>query len=181
MRRTVFSALMIAAPLLSQPATEPAATPIDSPPSVQEAILNAPVAEVWKVWSTSAGYKHLGVAQADVDLRIGGLIRSHYSAKGALGDEETIENRILAFEPQRMIAFRIERPPKSFPFKEAWKTTWTVVTFTDLGDGRTKVRGATMGYGNDEESATMRKFFDAGNASTLKVLQNYFDSLTAKK
>jgi hypothetical protein len=106
---------------------------------------------------------------------LGGLIRSRYSATGALGDDETIVQRILAYEPGRMIAVRIEKPPKSFPFKEAWKTTWTVVTLTDLGNGRTGIRAASMGYGTDEESVAMRRFFEAGNASTIKAVQQYFD------
>src|SRR4030095_13744249 len=99
-----------------------------------------------------------------------------YGASGFLGDEETIENRILAYEPQRMIAIRIERTPKSFPFKEAWKKTWTVITLTDLGNNRTHIRVASMGYGIDEESLAMRRFFESGNASTLKTLQTHFDS-----
>jgi uncharacterized protein YndB with AHSA1/START domain len=170
--------MMLAAPLFPQTATKEAATPPISNSSsfAQEAVINAPVAEVWKVWSTSEGYKQTGVAQAEIDLRVGGLIRSRYSAKGLLGDEETIENRILAYEPQRMIAFRIDRPPKSFPFQEAWKTTWFVVTLTDLGDGRTHIRAASMGFGTDEESLKMRKFFQDGNALTLRVLQRNFDS-----
>jgi len=169
MREKVLSVLLLAGPLFSQ-----APAPVDSSSFAQEAVINAPVAAVWKVWSTSEGYKRTGVALAEVDLRIGGLIRSRYSANGLLGDEETIENRILAYEPEHMIAFRIDRPPKSFPFKEAWKTTWFVVTLTDLGDGRTRIRAASMGFGTDEESVKMRKFFEDGNASTLSVLQNNF-------
>src|SRR5215469_7631355 len=148
----------------------------DAPSFVNEATLNAPVAAVWKVWTSGEGYKLVGVALADVDFRIGGLIRSRYSAAGPLGDEETIENRILAYEPQRMIAIRIERPPKSFPFREAWKSTWTVVTLADLGNNRTRIRVASMGYGTDQESMAMRRFFESGNAATLKTLQSHFES-----
>ena len=180
MREKIFLALMLAAPLFSQTATNEAGPPGDSSSFVQEAVINAPVAAVWKVWSTGDGYKQTGVALAEVDLRIGGIIRSRYSAKGQLGDEETIENRILAYEPQRMIAFRIDRPPKSFPFKEAWKTTWFVVTLTGLGDGRTLIRAASMGFGTDEESVRMRKFFEDGNAMTLSVLQKNFGSATSE-
>ena len=68
----------------------------DAPSFVNEGVVNAPVAEVWKVFSTSKGYTALGVALAEVDLRVGGLIRSRYGADGKLGDEETIENLILA-------------------------------------------------------------------------------------
>jgi uncharacterized protein YndB with AHSA1/START domain len=155
---------------------QPARQSENAPSFVNEATLNAPVAAVWKVWTTSEGFKFVGVALADVDFRIGGLIRSRYSSKGVLGDEETIENRILAYEPQRMIAIRIERPPKSFPFREAWKSTWTVVTLSDLGNNRTHIRVASMGYGTDEESMAMRRFFESGNAWTLKTLQSHFQS-----
>lgn len=179
MRRTLLSIVIAATPLFSQSTKESAALSTDSSSFAQEAVVNAPAAAVWKVWSTSEGYKYSGVAQAEVDLRIGGVIRSRYSANGVLGDEETIENRILAYEPERMIAFRIERPPKSFPFKEAWKTTWFVVTLTDLGDGRTRIRAASLGFGTDTESINMRKFFENGNAQTLKVLQSHFGADTA--
>jgi uncharacterized protein YndB with AHSA1/START domain len=141
---------------------------------VNEGIVNAPVADVWKVWTTSEGYRLLGVALADVDFRIGGLIRSRYSADGTLGDDQTIHNRILAYEPMRMIATRIDKPPAGFPFKEAWTNVWTVVTLTPLADGRTHVRGAMMGFGSDPESLAMRRFFERGNDETIRALADHF-------
>jgi uncharacterized protein YndB with AHSA1/START domain len=157
-----------------------AASGQDAHSIVNEGIVNAPVAEVWKVWTTSEGYHLLGVALADVDFRIGGLIRSRYSPDGTLGDEQTIQNRILAYEPMRMIAIRIDRPPASFPFKEAWKSVWTVVTLTPLADGRTQVRGAMMGFGSDPESLAMRRFFERGNGDTIKVLADHFAKAAAR-
>jgi uncharacterized protein YndB with AHSA1/START domain len=145
-----------------------------APSFVNEGIVEAPIQEVWKVWSTSEGYKAVGVALADVDLRIGGLIRSRYNADGVLGDEGTIQNRILAYEPPRMIAIQIDRPPKGFPFKEAWKHTWTVVTLTAVDKNRTLVRAASMGFGDDDESKAMRAFFEKGNAATLETLKAHF-------
>ncbi|HEY7191773.1 MAG TPA: SRPBCC domain-containing protein [Vicinamibacterales bacterium] len=142
---------------------------------VNEGTINAPIAEVWKVWSTSEGYKTVGVALADVDLRVGGLIRSRYAADGTLGDEQTIENEILAFEPPRMIAFRIHKTPSNFPFKDAWKHTWTVVTLTALPDGRTHMRAASLGFGSDPESMAMRRFFERGNAQTLETMAAHFE------
>lgn len=142
---------------------------------VNEATINAPVAAVWNVWTSGDAYKSLGVAKAEVDLRVGGLIRAHYRATGVLGDEETVVNKILAYEPQRMIATRIEQPPKSLPFKEAWKTVWTVITLTDVGKNQTHVRVASMGFGADEESIAMRRFFETGNATALRTLQDHFE------
>lgn len=172
MRKTLILTLFVTAQVFPQ-------GPAGAPSFVNEATLNAPLASVWKIWSTSEGYKSLGAAQADVDFRIGGLIRSRYAPTGELGDEETIENRILAYEPMRMVAIRIARPPKSFPFKEAWKNTWTVITMTEVAAGRTHLRVASMGFGSDEESASMRRFFEAGNAATLTTLQKRFESPSA--
>lgn len=140
---------------------------------VNEGVIDAPPAEVWKIWSTPEGFRTLGVSKADMDFRIGGLIRSRYG-EGELGDEETIYNRILAYEPGRMIALAIDRVPKTFPFKEAWKGTWTVLTLTDLGGGRTHLRVASLGYRDDAESRDMRAFFEHGNQSEIETLQRYF-------
>lgn len=172
MHKTTLWVLLLAAPGFCQGA----ASTSDGPSFVNEATLNVPVSTVWKVWTTGEGYRAVGVAKAEVDFRIGGLIRSHYSPTGVLGDENTIENQILAYEPERMIAIRIARPPKSFPFREAWKHSWTVVTLTDLGSNRTHIRVASMGYGTDEESIAMRKFFEAGNAQTLETMKRQLES-----
>lgn len=150
-----------------------AQTRLDLEPSfVNEGVIEAPSPTVWEVWSTAEGYRKLGVALADMEFRIGGLIRSRYRADGPLGDDQTIENRILAFEPGRMLAIQIARPPAGFPFKEAWKHTWTVITLTPLGSTRTHLRVASMGFASDPESTAMRRFFEAGNAATIKVLQD---------
>lgn len=152
------------------PGSEPAAMG----PQVTEGFINAPVAEVWSLFTTSAGYKATGVDQADVDLRIGGLIRTHYDSKGTLGgtlgDPETIVNEILAFEPQRMLAMRIKEPPASFPYREAVAGTWTVIYFTPAGQDMTQVRIVGLGYRDDDQSRAMRRFFEEGNRWTLDQL-----------
>lgn len=140
---------------------------------VNEGVVPAPIDEVWKVLATSEGYKTLGPALAEVDLRVGGTIRSRYRADGALGDSETIENLILAYEPPRMIAMRIQKPPATFPFKEAWKKPWTVLTLTPV-EGGTHMRAASLGYGADEESVAMRRFFEAGNQQTIETIRRHF-------
>jgi uncharacterized protein YndB with AHSA1/START domain len=145
---------------------------------VNEGVVPAPIDAVWKVLTTSEGYKALGPALAEVDLRIGGTIRSRYRADGTLGDAETIENVILAYEPPRMIAMRIQKPPASFPFKEAWKKPWSVLTLTPLDGGHTHLRATSLGYDNDEESLAMRRFFEAGNQQTIDTLRRHFGAPT---
>jgi uncharacterized protein YndB with AHSA1/START domain len=159
------------------PPTSQSASTTCTDPLVVEGVIKAPVSEVWKVFSTAEGFKKLGVAQCEMEFRIGGLIRTHYDPKGTLGDEGTIQNEILSFEPQRVMSFRIHKPPKDFPFPEAtWKQTWSMITLTDLGEGQTHVRLAGMGYTDTEESRKMRDFFKNGNAWVIQHLQQQFDS-----
>jgi uncharacterized protein YndB with AHSA1/START domain len=136
-------------------------------PQVTEGFINAPVAEVWRLFTTSEGFKATGVALAEVDLRIGGTIRSHHDPKGQLGDAETIVNEILAFEPERMLALRIRQLPASFPHREAIAGTWTVVYFNKSGEDMTYVRIVGLGYTDDESSRQLRQFFETANRRTL--------------
>ena len=140
---------------------------------VNEGVIAAPIDEVWKVFSTSEGYKVLGPALADVDLRVGGLIRSRYRADGVLGDAETIENVIVDYRAPVMMVMRIQKAPASFPFKDAWKSTWTELTLTPTEEG-THLRATSYGYGTDEESLAMRRFFEAGNQQTIETLRRHF-------
>jgi uncharacterized protein YndB with AHSA1/START domain len=141
-----------------------------------EGVVDAPIEEVWKIFATSDGYTALGPALAEVELRLGGKIRSRYRSDGTLGDAETIENTILAYEPPTMMALRITKTPASFPFKTAWKSTWTVITLAPVESGKTLVRAASLGFGADEESIAMRRFFEAGNQSVIDSVRRHFAS-----
>jgi uncharacterized protein YndB with AHSA1/START domain len=142
-------------------------------PQVTEGFINAPVAQVWRIFTTSDGFKATGVAHAEVDLRVGGTIRSHYDPKGTLGDPGTIVNEILAYEPERMLAIRIKEAPANFPYRNAMKSTWTVIYFTPSGD-MTHLRIVGLGYQDDPESLEMRKFFERGNRYTIDHLAKPF-------
>ena len=155
-------------------ADSPPAVAIATSSNVEEGIVDAPIDEVWGVWSTPAGWRISGVAKVDIDFRPGGLIRTHYKEDGVLGDPGTIENRILAYEPPRMLAIQIAKPPTGFPFPHAWQAPWTVITLTPIADGRTSVRLASVGFGADDESRRMLEFFKKGNHWTLEKIQAHF-------
>src|SRR5262245_33801241 len=139
-----------------------------------EAVVDAPRDAVWKAMTTKEGWEAWNVAHCEFDLKLGGKILSHYDAKGVIGDPNTIENIVLAYEPMHVFAMRIGKPPEKFPFKEAATSVWHVLTFEDAGPGRTRLRVTGLGYRAGDESKKMRKFFEAGNAYTLKKLQEHF-------
>ncbi len=141
---------------------------------VAEGIVAAPVAAVWNAWATSVGLRTWLAPHAEVDLRIGGLMRSNYDPKGSLGDPGTIENRVLSYEPERMLSIKVSKAPEKFPFKSRIGDMWTVLYFQPTSDGKTVLRIVGMGFGTDEESQKMKEFFKQGNAFTLTQLQKRF-------
>ena len=143
-------------------------------PLVHEGIVAAPVEQVWNAFTTREGQESWMVAHAQIDLRLGGLMRTHYDPKGAIGDLGTIENTILSFEPRRMLSIRVSKVPQGFPFTDEVKSMWTVIYFEPEGPTLSRVRIVGLGFGDDERSQKMRAFFDQGNAYTLKKLQQRF-------
>jgi uncharacterized protein YndB with AHSA1/START domain len=142
---------------------------------VTEGVVNAPVAAVWNAWTTSSGLKSWLAPHVDTDLRIDGLMRTNYDPKGSLGDPGTIENKILAFEPERMLSIRVAKAPETFPFKAKIGEMWTVLYFQATPDGKTLLRIVGLGFGSDQESQKMKEFFKQGNAFTLTQLQKRFN------
>jgi uncharacterized protein YndB with AHSA1/START domain len=141
---------------------------------VTEGVIEAPVDAVWAAMTTKEGQESWNVAHAEIDLKIGGKMRTHYDTAGRIGDPNTIENTILCFEPNRMLSIQVANPPANFPFKNAVKNMWTMIYFEDAGTSRTRLRIVGLGFGDDEESRKLRGFFDKGNAYTLKKLQEKF-------
>jgi len=139
-----------------------------------EGIVDAPVADVWAAFATKEGQESWNVAHAEIDLHVGGKMLTQYDPKGVIGDENTIENTILSYEPLRMFSIKATHPPVKFPFKNALKKMWTVVYFEPVGSDRTRLTICGMGFDDDEESRKMRELFDRGNAYTLRKLQEHF-------
>ena len=141
---------------------------------VHEGIVNAPLDQVWAAYTTKAGLESWMVAHAEIELKLGGKMKTRYDPKGTVDDAKAIENTILSYEPMRMISFKVTKAPQGFPFPIAITNMWTVVYFEAQGEKATRVRGVSMGFGNDDESKKMREFFNRGNAITLDHLQKRF-------
>jgi uncharacterized protein YndB with AHSA1/START domain len=151
------------------------ATSASVDPIVTEGILNAPVEEVWKVWTTKEGIESWMVAKTDIDLRVGATWRTSYSKASNLDDDTAIHQAILAFDPGRMFSFRTVKWPKNFPFPNAISGAWTVVYFERVTQARTRITVRMMGFTEDAESQRMRAFFESGNKMTLDNLVKRFE------
>lgn len=137
----------------------------------QQAVIDAPVSDVWRLFTTSEGARSWMAPKAEVDLRVGGSYRTSYNAKSTLDDEHTIVNRILSYEPERMISIRNERAPAGLRHAELFRQAWTVIYFEPVGERKTRVRMVGLGYGEGPEWDELYNHFDTGNTYLLGLLQ----------
>ena len=139
-----------------------------------EDVVNAPVEEVWKAWTTKEGIESWMVTKADIELKVGGMWRTSYSSDSNLNDDASIHHVVLAFDPGRMLSFRTVKPPLKFPWPSAIVQTWTVVYLEPVSPAQTKVTIRMLGYRDEDELRQMRAFFETGNRMTLNALKKKF-------
>ncbi len=135
-----------------------------------ETEIDADIESVWEAFSTAEGLTKWMAPLADIELKIGGKMRANYIAEGKLGDENTIENTILAYDPKRMISYKATKFPAGFPFAEAAKATWSVFYFTELPASKTRITIVGLGYTDAEDSKRMRSFFKTANQQVIGQL-----------
>ena len=141
---------------------------------VHEAIVNAPVDDVWKAWTTREGMESWMVGKTDFELTVGAIWHTSYDKQSTLDDDRTIHQQVLAYDPGRMLAIRTVKPPKGFPFPNEIGKAWTVVYLEPIGSAQTKVTARMLGFSANEESQKMRAFFERGNRATLDSLVKRF-------
>lgn len=139
-----------------------------------EAVMSAPVARVWRAFTTVDEMRFFIAPVIAIDLRPGGLWESSYDPDAKIGTPGNIQNEILSFVPEKMLSIRIRATPPRFPHPEVGKSVWTVLWFEDIGGGKTRVTVEMLPWKSGPEADLLYGFFDAGNEITLVRAQNYF-------
>lgn len=135
-----------------------------------ELVVSAPLAAVWDAFTTVEGAKGWMAPVAAVDFRLGGTIATHYDPKARIGDPGTIVRHVLAYAPQRMLAFRTD-VPDSFRELKGLEQTWEITDFAELAPGRTRITVRTYGWGDDEAGDRAYRFFEENNPVAFKSLE----------
>jgi len=167
---SIVAAILVTSLTMTQASVARASTE----PVVTQAVVDAPADAVWGAFTTKEGMESWMVASGDVDLRIGGLMRTTYRKEADLDGDTAIHQVIMSIDPGRMLSFRTIKSPKGFPFPQAISKSWTVVYLDPVETGRTRVTVKMLGYDSDPESQEMRAFFEGGNKATLDALIKRF-------
>jgi uncharacterized protein YndB with AHSA1/START domain len=136
-----------------------------------EAIVAAPVAEVWRLWSISEGLASWVAPVAAIDLRVGGIWEASYDRNAVIGAPGNIRNRVLSYAPERMLSIAVDSAPPNFPHRDLVGNLWTVIELEPVNAQTTRVRVAMYGYGAGDGYDALYAHFDRGNAWTLQQLE----------
>lgn len=142
-----------------------------------EVIVPAGAQEVWQAFTTRKGVESWMVPKCMVDFRLGGTLQTTYDPNVELGTEGApgvITHRILAYAPQRFIAFKTTPPADAADFIKLACAGWWAVEFEALAPDRTRVVVMSLGYETGPDWETTREHFERGNAWTLDRLRKKF-------
>jgi uncharacterized protein YndB with AHSA1/START domain len=142
-------------------------------------VVDAPVQEVWRAFSTEEGWKSFAVKMARLDFRQGGIIETSYDAAARPGAPGNIRNLILAIVPGRWLVIRNVQAPPGFAHADEFGRTITAVRFLPEGAGRTRVDMWAVGYRPEPAFQDLFAKFRMGDAWTLEELRKRFAGTAA--
>jgi uncharacterized protein YndB with AHSA1/START domain len=141
-----------------------------------EAIVDAPIAEVWSAIATAEGWMTWAVPIAWTEPSDSDLLETAYDPAARPGQPQTIQQRVILRVPERLLAFRTVKTPAGFPHFETFARVASVFELAAQGERRTRVRLTMTGYPDNEAGRQLLGFFDEGNRISLERLQRRFRS-----
>ncbi|WP_269532716.1 SRPBCC domain-containing protein [Chitinimonas sp. BJYL2] len=135
--------------------------------------VKAPVSEVWKAWTSSAGITSFFAPEAEVDPRPDGAFHIHMDPYGAPGMKGADTMTVLAVEPEKLLSFTWNAPPH-LPQARAQRTV-VILRFAPDADG-TRLTLSHVGWGSEGEWPKARTYFEKAWPNVLKNLQTRFDT-----
>jgi len=138
---------------------------------VYETEIEAGIAEVWQAFTTKAGLQSWMAPLVEINLIVGGKIKTDYDPEGTIGDENTIENTILAYVPGKMISLKATRFPPSFSYQEIPEDPWTVFYFEEITPTKTNIMVVGLGYTQKNKSQQLNQLFFDANKQALDKLK----------
>ncbi len=135
-----------------------------------EGTVNAPVAEVWRVWTTSEGAEEFFAEKVNIRLAIGGPYEIQFDPKDQRSGTKGL--RILSYAPNEMISFQWNAPPQYPEVRNGG--TWVVVQMRSEGADRTHLTITHLGWKEGSEWDLAFAHFEHGWGDLLKRLEKRF-------
>jgi uncharacterized protein YndB with AHSA1/START domain len=138
----------------------------------KEALVAAPVPEVWKAWTTSEGIQGFFAPEAIVEPRPGGRFSIHFNPYAKDGLKGADDMRVLAVQPERLLSFTWNAPPH-LPEARGQRTV-VIVRLEPAAENKTQVRLTHVGWGDGGQWDQTYNYFDKAWGNVLAALQKRF-------
>ncbi len=138
----------------------------------KEVVVTAPLAEVWRSWTTSEGIKGFLGVNSKIQLDIEGAFEIYFADDAPEGQRGGETCKVLSYLPQRVLSFSWNAPPDFGHLRG--KHTWVVVEFQELDGGKVKVRLTHLGWGQGDDWNKLYDYFDRAWGGLLSALEARF-------
>jgi len=159
----------------------------------QTFVVEAPIRTVWELYTTAAGMQSWAAPAVEIDLRIGGMLRSNFTAGTKIGDPGTVTSEITNLIPGQEITVRddlihlltlgglhewVEMFPESFlrQLENEGDDVFTTTRFEAVGEKETRLTVFSYGYGT---GANWERVHDEAKQSNLWFFNNLAKRIAA--
>lgn len=147
----------------------------------KSATIAASPAEVWKAWATNEGIKSFFGLDADVELSVGGKFEIYFSLDAPRGSRGSEGCKVLAYLPEKMLAFSWNAPPSIPRLRSSGAQTQVVLEFEKLGARSVRVELTQHGLGTGEDWDKYHAYFDRAWGNVLASLKKRFEPKTGEQ
>jgi uncharacterized protein YndB with AHSA1/START domain len=148
------------------------AAPTEERRVLKEVVVKAPVAAVWKAWTTSEGIVSFFAPEAVVEARPDGPFHIHMNPYGAPGLKGADDMRVMGVQENRMLSFSWNAPPHLAEARR--QRTFVIVRLEPMGETETRVRLTHTGWGDGGQWDQTHAYFDRAWGNVLANLQKRF-------
>jgi uncharacterized protein YndB with AHSA1/START domain len=121
--------------------------------------INAPVDTVWSRWASPQGLRRFFAAQSIIELQTLGRLDFYMNPSAPEGQRGAENNRVLAWEPNKMLSFTWDAPP-TFPEIRKQRTS-VIVRFKELPGNKTNVTITQIGFGAGSDWDQVYNYFSS--------------------
>ncbi len=135
--------------------------------------INAPVADVWKAWTTAEGIESFWAPKAaKVDPVPGGAYELWFGVNGPEGSRGSEGCLVHSVKPMEQFVFEWNAPPDIPSIRKL--RTLVYLDFVPLTDNRTQVTLRNFGYGTGDEWAKNKAYFERAWPAVMGSLEKRF-------
>jgi uncharacterized protein YndB with AHSA1/START domain len=135
-----------------------------------EGTINAPLSEVWRVFTTSEGAQEFFAQKANIKLVIGGPYEIQFDPADERSGTKGL--KVLSYAPEEMISFQWNAPPEFPEVRDGG--TWVVVAMHPADAYRTCVTVTHLGWKDGPEWHEAYLHFQQGWDELMSRLQKRF-------